>query len=415
MTEIIGRRRKRERSYVSIENSMFEDADLSYRAKGVLGYLLSKPDDWTVRVADLVKRGKEGRDAIYTALNELRDLNYLHYYQPKNSKGHWGKTLWEYDDIPFDSNFPSKQSLDTSEFEPCTGNPYTDNQEAENPPLTEKPYTEKPCTDNQEALIKNDLNKKDLNKKDLKKAKAKSLADKIISKKVFEKEGDSTEYAEILRAWDFSDLEISEISARLRHENLEPDASTLIAQCKFMFANPQVTGSKAGFLVNGIRRKLNPVQPTLEEAPRLSIDNDQLKALLDKIFPEHTADVRALAKRVYLKNRHLISLTDYQIILNEFKPKMSLSRNGNLETYLGGFIKNFLNPVPYPSSSERKTAESAMRTTREEKSLDAPKPIRTEKIPEDWLPADEYYRQFEKSNTPEKENKPNWKVNNLWD
>lgn len=414
MAEIIGRRRKRERSYVSIENSMFEDAELSYRAKGVLGYLLSKPDDWIVRISDLTKRGKEGRDAIYTALNELKDLKYLHFYQPRDSKGHWLKALWEYDDVPFESTFPIERTLDNSEFVPCPENPYTENQDADKLPFTEKPYAEKPYTDNQETLIKNDLSKKDFNKKDNKKAKA--IADKILSEKVFEKEGKYSALVEIVRAWDFTSSEISEILAQLGRENLNPSSGMVLDQCKAMKDNPQITGSKVGYFVNGIRIRLKikprpteSVIPNQQNQPKpeerlvedLNHLDGQLNSLIAKIFPDGASDLIATVRRVYMKYRFQISLTDYQIILNEFKPKINQARNGNLDFFLGGFIKKYLAPTPFKPAETSKSAEK-------EKT-----PTRTEMLPDSWVSAEDYYKQFETNEKPVK--KIDWKVNNLWD
>ena len=63
--------------YVSISRNVFEDERLSWRSKGLLGYLLSRPDNWHVMIADLVKRSTEGRDACYRALDELGRCGYL--------------------------------------------------------------------------------------------------------------------------------------------------------------------------------------------------------------------------------------------------------------------------------------------------------------------------------------------------
>jgi hypothetical protein len=49
---------------------------LSFRAFGLWVFLRSMPDDWEVRTSHLTKQGREGRDAIYTALNELVAAGY---------------------------------------------------------------------------------------------------------------------------------------------------------------------------------------------------------------------------------------------------------------------------------------------------------------------------------------------------
>jgi hypothetical protein len=54
------------------------DAALSWKAKGILGYIIGKPEGWKVRVADLVTRshGLDGDTAVRSALKELRAAGY---------------------------------------------------------------------------------------------------------------------------------------------------------------------------------------------------------------------------------------------------------------------------------------------------------------------------------------------------
>ncbi len=67
----------RDNPYVQIHRAIFEDNRLSWKAKGLMGYLLSRPDDWEIRIGDLVRRSTDGRTAVYTGLRELRRVGYV--------------------------------------------------------------------------------------------------------------------------------------------------------------------------------------------------------------------------------------------------------------------------------------------------------------------------------------------------
>ncbi|PVV14333.1 MAG: hypothetical protein B6D72_04180 [gamma proteobacterium symbiont of Ctena orbiculata] len=73
--------------YVIIDQHAIEDSRLSWAARGLLGYLLAKPDDWKVLVNDLRKRGDLGRDGIYKLLRELREAGYIQFQRFRDSQG----------------------------------------------------------------------------------------------------------------------------------------------------------------------------------------------------------------------------------------------------------------------------------------------------------------------------------------
>lgn len=53
------------------------DRDLSWRAKGLLWYLLSRSDGWKGTRSELVDASREGRDATLAALSELKSSGYV--------------------------------------------------------------------------------------------------------------------------------------------------------------------------------------------------------------------------------------------------------------------------------------------------------------------------------------------------
>jgi hypothetical protein len=133
-------------SFVQMHKGFFEDTRLSFKAKGILGYLLTKPDSWEVRIGDLVNRSKDGRDSIYAGLKELREHGYFRKSQVRDDKGrlsHWECVICEVPMTVIDSPHTEKPYT----AEPCLEIPHTGNPETAKL-YTGKPNTGKPNTEN---------------------------------------------------------------------------------------------------------------------------------------------------------------------------------------------------------------------------------------------------------------------------
>jgi hypothetical protein len=81
------------RRWVSVANDAVQDPRLSFRARGLLVYLLSKPDDWRASSASIARDGTEGRDAVRAAMNELLDIGYLRIERVKDERGRWATVI----------------------------------------------------------------------------------------------------------------------------------------------------------------------------------------------------------------------------------------------------------------------------------------------------------------------------------
>ncbi|MCP3940161.1 MAG: hypothetical protein GY710_01595 [Desulfobacteraceae bacterium] len=68
-------------------NIHLNDDRLSWKAKGLLIYLLSKPDDWQVYIKNLVKQSKDGMDSTYAGIKELIKAGYIIKTDIKDEKG----------------------------------------------------------------------------------------------------------------------------------------------------------------------------------------------------------------------------------------------------------------------------------------------------------------------------------------
>ena len=77
-------------SFTVIPNRILRDEHLSYRARGLLAYLLSQPPDWKISSRRLMVATAEGRDAIRTALRELITVGYLDLIRTQDDAGRWG-------------------------------------------------------------------------------------------------------------------------------------------------------------------------------------------------------------------------------------------------------------------------------------------------------------------------------------
>ena len=75
-------RAKREHNYTVINNKVFQRNQLSWQAMGMLSYLLSKPDDWSVVVNELINVTKDtekptGNNGVYNILKELKEKGFV--------------------------------------------------------------------------------------------------------------------------------------------------------------------------------------------------------------------------------------------------------------------------------------------------------------------------------------------------
>lgn len=63
--------------FTVVHNRTIEDDRLSFRALGLLVFVLSKPDNWKTHVNHLATTHSEGREAVRSALTELETCGYV--------------------------------------------------------------------------------------------------------------------------------------------------------------------------------------------------------------------------------------------------------------------------------------------------------------------------------------------------
>lgn len=92
---------EKQKNYTVMSNYHLQDRSLSFKAKGLLSFMLSLPEDWDYSMKGLVAVSKENLKAIRTILNELKEHGYLEINQTRGEKGYY-KYEYIIREIPLD-------------------------------------------------------------------------------------------------------------------------------------------------------------------------------------------------------------------------------------------------------------------------------------------------------------------------
>lgn len=85
------------KNYTVMSNTHLRDKKLSLKAKGLLSVMLSLPDTWDYSIAGLVAISKENETAVKSALNELKDNNYVVVTKENPTKSNGGRIKYTYE------------------------------------------------------------------------------------------------------------------------------------------------------------------------------------------------------------------------------------------------------------------------------------------------------------------------------
>jgi len=136
------KREKRSTPFVQIDKRPLQNKELSWKAKGILAYILSLPDNWQLYLNELKEHATDGRDSTASGFKELIEAGYIVKSRIRKAGQFKG-----FDYIVSET--------------PQTASPKTEN------PKTVKPKTVNPKTENPQLIII-DNKDKDLKDKDYK-------------------------------------------------------------------------------------------------------------------------------------------------------------------------------------------------------------------------------------------------------
>ena len=100
--------------FTQLNNEMLGRTDMSLKAKGLLSYLLSKPDDWEFSLGAVVKFcGSDGKDSVRSGIKELEELGYLVVLESERNDGRFTGGVWTVSDSPIvttESGLPCREN-----------------------------------------------------------------------------------------------------------------------------------------------------------------------------------------------------------------------------------------------------------------------------------------------------------------
>ena len=112
------------KGFTVMSNYHFQDKEISLKAKGLLGLMLSLPSNWDYSINGLVAIVKENKAAVQSALKELEEHKYLKRTRVQDETGRFDYVydIYEkpYDKLPWTEN----RCTDIQ----CTENRCTENQ-----------------------------------------------------------------------------------------------------------------------------------------------------------------------------------------------------------------------------------------------------------------------------------------------
>ena len=141
------------KNYTVMSNYHLRDKNLSYKAKGLLSFMLSLPDNWDYSINGLVAVSKENETAIKNILNELKINHYLEIVKVHNDKGRY----------EYEYNIYEQPQHNLPKVE----NPPMDNPPMEEPVMDNQgQINNKEIITNKQLLNEQILNNKKINKRE---------------------------------------------------------------------------------------------------------------------------------------------------------------------------------------------------------------------------------------------------------
>lgn len=89
--------------YLMMNKYGLQDKNLSWKAKGILAYLLSLPDDWQIYETEITEHSSDGIKATRSGIKELIDAGYIQRERLRNDEGKFSGYEYRVYEVPTES------------------------------------------------------------------------------------------------------------------------------------------------------------------------------------------------------------------------------------------------------------------------------------------------------------------------
>lgn len=86
LSDYEGKGKGKKAAFTQLPNRAAQDANLSWAARGLLVYMLSRPNDWEFYITELYKASLQGRTATDSAIKELIQAGYIYKQKQENRR-----------------------------------------------------------------------------------------------------------------------------------------------------------------------------------------------------------------------------------------------------------------------------------------------------------------------------------------
>ncbi len=149
-------------NFTSIHNKLINDSRISLKAKGIMLYMLSKPENWKYNPKEIAKNSKDGLDSVYSGIKELIEAGYIS--RTRHSDGTVDYFVFE--DVEENDIVDFSKKENPNRENPNRENPNRENPNRENP-NRENPDVYKRKNTNKERIIVNTELNKETSKSDI--------------------------------------------------------------------------------------------------------------------------------------------------------------------------------------------------------------------------------------------------------